>query len=255
MTEYSTPEADRSTIPIGKRMGLLETAVQKLITRPARVITIEDLGEKFRMVTLGGDTLKGVEWTPGDKIQLQFGGWVQRTYTPLDWNPMQGRTRILIYMHGDGPGSQWARCLRTGDACQLFGPRQSIDLNKLQSSAFVFGDESSLGLVAALDSVTPGPIRVQTSLEISVSNGTLAVIKALFLNKAHITVRTENDAHLSEVEARALGLLQANLATSFVLTGKATSVQRIRQFLRQHRGAASQFQNKAYWAPGKKGLD
>jgi hypothetical protein len=199
MTESPTSEANRSAAPASKHMGLLEATVQKLFTRPARVMNIEDWGEKFRMVTLGGDALRGVEWTPGDKIQLQFGGWVQRTYTPLDWDSAQGRTRILVYMHGDGPGSQWARGLHAGDDCLLFGPRRSIDLTKLQSSTFVFGDETSLGLIGALHGVKPGPIRIQTSLEISASNDMLAVIKVLRLADTHVSLRTETDAHLFEV--------------------------------------------------------
>lgn len=67
-----------------KRSGLFESAMVKLFMRSAKVLDVEDIGDHFRLITLGGDPLRNVQWTPGDKIQLQFGGWVQRTYTPMD---------------------------------------------------------------------------------------------------------------------------------------------------------------------------
>lgn len=67
-----------------QRAGLLESAMLKLFTRKGHVLDIKDIGSAFRMVTLGGEALREVEWTPGDKIQIQLGGWVQRTYTPMD---------------------------------------------------------------------------------------------------------------------------------------------------------------------------
>jgi hypothetical protein len=42
---------------------------------------------------------------------------------------------------------------------------------------------------------------------------------------------------------------------SFVLTGKAGTIQRLRQRLKQHNVASRRIVTKAYWAPGKIGLD
>jgi hypothetical protein len=75
-----------------RRVGLFESAVQKLYTRPARVVEIENIGP-YRLVTLGGDALRNASWRAGDKIQIQLGGCVQRTYTPLDWDVDNGRLR------------------------------------------------------------------------------------------------------------------------------------------------------------------
>ena len=43
--------------------------------------------------------------------------------------------------------------------------------------------------------------------------------------------------------------------TGFVLTGKAGTVQRLRQRLKRLAVPASRIATKAYWAPGKTGLD
>jgi len=65
--------------------------------------------------------------------------------------------------------------------------------------------------------------------------------------------RTADDAHVGEMEVR-LATLAAG-GTGFVLTGKAGTVQRLRQRLKRLAVPASRIATKAYWAPGKTGLD
>jgi ferric-chelate reductase (NADPH) len=229
--------------------------MQRLFSRNARVVASEDLNAMFRILTLGGDALKEVQWTPGDKIQIQLGGWVQRTYTPLDWDPAQGLTRILAFLHGDGPGTQWAREARVDDDCTFFGPRRSIDLTQLQAPAILFGDETSFGLAAVLKNRVSAQHRVDMVFEVSTPVESRSVIERLGLGEVHTSTRAQNDAHLAGIEDRIRALLDARQPMQFVLTGKSTSIQRIRRWLRQHGSASPRFQNKAYWAPGKKGLD
>src|SRR5947208_11720096 len=75
-------------------------------------------------------------------------GLSARTYTPMSWDAVNGRTRMLTFAHGDGPGSRWASGLREDDTCQFFGPRHSLDLSGLESPVVLFGDETSFGLAA-----------------------------------------------------------------------------------------------------------
>lgn len=249
MNETSSP------VSTSKRAGRLEAAMQRLFSRSASVVAIEDLNAMFRIVTLGGDALKGVQWTPGDKIQIHLGGWAQRTYTPLDWDAAKGRTRILAYLHGDGPGTRWLRDARVGDDCMFFGPRRSIDLTQLQPPAALFGDETSFGLAAALKNTRMGNHRVDMLFETSTPTESRSVIERLGLGDVHTSACVENDTHLAAIEEQIRALLDARQSIQFVLTGKSTSIQRIRRWLRQHADPSPRFQNKAYWAPGKKGLD
>lgn len=237
-----------------KRAGRLESAVLKLFTRHVRVLDIADIGGAFRIVTLAGNALQNVAWTPGDKIQIQLGGWVQRTYTPMDWDAESGRTRILVYRHSGGPGVQWARALRTGDECIVFGPRKSIRLVRPQSAVILFGDETSLGLAAALSrQVSPQALRML--FEVSAPADTMPAIEQLRLDGARICARHDNDGHLAELGAQMSALLQSCDTADIVLTGKASSIQHIGRLLRQHGIGAGRRQSKAYWAPGKTGLD
>ena len=231
-----------------KRAGLFEATVQKLFTRRAHVVDIVDIGSAFRIITLGGDGLRHVAWTPGDKVQVQLGGWVQRTYTPIDWDPIAGRTRILVYLHADGPGTQWARMVRKGDDCILFGPRKS--LQPAPASVIVFGDETALGLAAALH----GPA-THVLLEVSSLEQALPVLGHLGLDSAHACARVDGDAHLVELETRLSALLMTDPGAEIVLAGRAGAIQHMTRFLRQTEVGSGRRQSKAYWAPGKKGLD
>jgi NADPH-dependent ferric siderophore reductase len=237
-----------------KRAGLLESAMLKLFTRSAQVLDIEDIGDAFRIVTLGGEALRNVEWTPGDKIQIQLGGWTQRTYTPIDWDAESGSTRFLAYLHGDGPGSRWVRDLRKGDACVLFGPRKSIKIARPHASLILFGDETSLGLAAALSRQAPRST-VQMLFEVSQPAETMPVIEHLQLDGIRVCTRLENDAHVVGMRTKMSMLLETHPKTDIVLTGKASSIQHMSSLLRQYDVVPGRRQSKAYWAPGKTGMD
>ncbi len=255
MNDSRPPLATESAPSAGKRPGMIESVVQKLFTRQSRVDSIEELNPKFRLITLSGDALKNVAWTPGEKVQIQLSGWVQRTYTPLDWASEEGRTRLLVYLHADGPGTHWARSLRVGDTCTLFGPRRSIDLTQLRRPAIFFGDETTFGLAAALQSTTKGAESIAFLFEVSAASESLQALEHLGLANAHHCVRTDDEAHIPELEARMAELLESHHPAQFVLAGRSIAIQRLRKALKQRGYSASQFHTRAYWAPGRKGLD
>lgn len=247
MNDHRPPLAPR-------RAGLLEATVQKLFTRSASVVDILEVGSTFRIITLRGDALRNVAWTPGDKIQLQLGGWTQRTYTPLDWDAVNGRTRVLVHLHADGPGTAWARSVRKGDACVLFGPRKSINLAQSRAPVIVFGDETSLGVAAALAAHGQAPA-VQVLLEVSSLAETTPVIAQLGLVAPLMFERRDSDSHLSEVEAAMSSALMQDATADIVLTGRASALQQMTRFLRQTGVGSGRRHTKAYWAAGKSGLD
>ena len=243
------------TVPLSsKRAGLLESAMQKLLMRTAHVVAVEDVGTAFRIVTLGGESLRGAGWEPGDKLQIQLGGWVQRTYTPLDWDAESGRTRIPLYLHGDGPGAHWARTVRSGDKCVAFGPRKSVDLMRLKSSVILFGDETSFGIAAALIGARASP-RTQMFFEVSSVAQAQPVLRLLGLEDAHLNARRDDEGQLIDLEEKMRAALEAQPTAAVVLTGKADSIQYMRKLLRRLGVGANRSQAKAYWKPGKTGLD
>lgn len=239
--------------PYAKAPGRLSKALIGLMMKHAIVAACEDLGGGFRLLTLEGAALKGVMWTAGQKVQVAMGSaFVARTYTPIEWNAAAGRCCILGYLHGDGPGSSWLRALSPGDECDFFGPRASLDVSGTTGPLAVFGDETSVGLAYALTYQDPErPVACQ--FEVDDVAGCEKVIAQIGLSAATLVARRGGDAHFEEMEAALTRF--ASTGATFVLTGKASTVQRLRQRLKQSDVPAERIVTKAYWAPGKRGLD
>jgi NADPH-dependent ferric siderophore reductase len=219
--------------------------------RPARVAAVETLSPRFRLIALEGEALKGVAWLPGQKVQVAIGsGLSSRTYTPVSWDADAGWTRLLAFLHGDGPGSRWAASLRQGDGCQFLGPRSSLDLSGTDAPAMLFGDETSFGLGAALQRESAA---AELVFEVSDAAESRAVLTAIGLAQATVVERREGDTHLAAIGAD----LSRHVARGarFVLTGKAQSIQSVSKALKKSGVASSSVKSKAYWSPGKTGLD
>lgn len=239
--------------PVAKAPGKIGQALIRLLMKRATVTATEPLAGPFRLITLEGPALEGVGWTPGQKIQIAMGSaFTARTYTPIEWNPVTGRACILGYVHGDGPGSAWVRGVAPGDVCDIFGPRSSLDASRMAGPLAVFGDETSIGLAHAL-AYQDRSRSVTGVFEVGDAESSCLVAEQLGLDRVALFSRVAGDAHLDEMEARLDGL--AASGASFVLTGKAGTIQRLRQGLKRLGVPGSRIAAKAYWAPGKTGLD
>lgn len=79
------------------------------------------------------------------------------------------------------------------------------------------------------------------------------VLEAIGLGQATLIERIAGDAHLAAAEAEVLRL--AASGAYFVLTGQASSIQRVSRTLKAAGVVSSRVKTKAYWAQGKIGLD
>ena len=248
MLPMESPERPATEVP-----GRLSRALLRLLMRRATVIAVERLAGRFRLITLEGPALEGVAWVPGQKIQIAMGSaFVTRTYTPIEWNASAGRACILGYEHGDGPGSRWVRGVERGDTCDIFGPRTSLDASRTNGPLAVFGDETSIGLAYALTRQEPSR-PVTCVFEVGDVESARQVAIQLGLGEALLLAREDGDAHLAAMEAAIPALVATN--ASCVLTGKAGTIQRLRQSLKRHAVPSARILTKAYWALGKTGLD
>lgn len=243
----------RHTIP-RRQPGIIGKALIKLLMRDARVRASEALGSRFRLVTLEGEGLRHVAWTAGEKIQVALGSaFTNRTYTPFNWDATAGTTQILVFAHGDGPGSDWARNLKAGDHCHIFGPRRSLDTRTLPDHLTVFGDETSIGIVKALQDARGRGV-TRAVLEVNSINEVNPVIAALVLNNTQLIERDIGNAGHDPL-MRAMESQARELDGGFVLTGKAQSIQTVRRDLKALGIPPRNIMTKAYWAPGKRGLE
>jgi NADPH-dependent ferric siderophore reductase len=245
---------DRDTTTArGPAFGRFEAAVSRLFTRAASVSEAVTVADGFRRIRLEGPDLRGVAWAPGQKLQIMLGGWAARTFTPMSWDAEAGITELLVYTHGAGPGAAWAEQLRGGESCLAFGPRRSLDLSALTGQPLLFGDETSIGLARALRGAGFGAARVV--LEVTAPAAAAAALEAVGLSGATLVQRRPDDSHLKELEAELETWSRAEGLDSCVLSGKAGSIAVLHRALRRLGVARGRVLSKAYWAPGKRGLD
>jgi NADPH-dependent ferric siderophore reductase len=241
-----------ATQPV-KEPGRLSRAVARLWMKSATVTANERLADRFHLITLEGHALEDVTWRPGQKVQIAMGSaFVTRTYTPIEWNASAGRLCILGYSHGDGPGSAWVRTASPGDACNIFGPRASLDVSGRSEALVIVGDETSIGLAYAV--ARQDATRLVTScFEVEDAAAAQQVAESLDLKGVTLVARRADDAHIAALGASLSDAVVAGSA--FVLTGKAATIQTLRQSLRQRSVQTTRLFTKAYWTPGKTGLD
>ncbi|MDV3456216.1 siderophore-interacting protein [Sphingomonas sp. HF-S4] len=234
--------------------GSLSRFLIRLLMKRATVTANEALGDRFRLVTLEGPGLRDMAWTPGQKIQIAMGSaFAARTYTPLTWNAVEGRTCILGYAHGVGPGSDWLRAAVPGSSCDIFGPRASLNMARPGGPLAIFGDETSFGLAYALGQRDEPAEAVTAVLEVGDIETSRSVAAQLQLQGCTLISRQPEGVHLSEFESKLPAL--ADTGATFILTGRAGSIQRARRTLKTLLVPSKRIRTKAHWTPGKTGLD
>ncbi|WIX98236.1 siderophore-interacting protein [Amycolatopsis mongoliensis] len=230
-------------------------------THQAEVRHIEEVGARFRLVSLTAEGFRNASWTPGDIVQIIVSGvallgtWEIRSYTPLAFDPGTGTADILWYVHGNGPGSGWGDSAEVGTPCRLLGPRRALSLRKPQRPLVFFGDETSFSTAVALRETSSGHRDVRFVFEVDSVEGARTVVERFGIgDSAELIPREEDDRHLDEVEREVLDAYRSTAAANGVLTGKASSIQRLYRALRVAGVPGRQVTNVPYWAPGKKGL-
>ncbi|CAN7609056.1 SIP domain-containing protein [Acidovorax sp. LjRoot66] len=237
-----------------RRPGLLERTFDRLLLRNTRVAAVEQVSKRFRLIDLEGEALKGAAWAPGHKLQVKVAGpFTARTFTPIVFDALRGHTRLLGYAHGAGPGSDWLRRVQVGDACQVFGPHRSLALGDLTGPVVLHGDETSFGLAAAVVAAMAGRegprcvFEVESRAESALALQALGVVSAVLVERSDEALRMQA---ASELWSQCSGD-----GTLFVLTGRAQSIQQARQALKTRGVPGSRIVCKAYWSPGKAGMD
>lgn len=227
--------------------GVVSRLLTRLLFRQAEIVENRELASGLHLLTLEGPALRDLAWMPGDKIQVKLGsGMSTRTYTPIDWEAQQGRTRFIAHALTTGPGSLWVRNARPGEPVRLFGPRKSLDLSRLDTQTRVLvGDETAIGLAAAWHPT-------HTVFEVGDRTAAQSVTDRLDL-PATLIARQQDDGHL-ETLADILFRLPGR-DTGFVLAGRARTIQHLLKALRKNGVSTDRILTKAYWAEGKVGLD
>jgi ferric-chelate reductase (NADPH) len=218
----------------------------------AEVRGAEWVGDNFRLVDLLAKGCREEKWRPGAKLKVDVGDGTTRTFTPISMKAKSGRVRILVYIHGPSPASQWASTIRSGDKTYTSVPRSSLDVNDLRSPVVFFGDETSFGTAKTLQSHLGADFPVYCSFEVKEPRQAQAVVKKLELANVTQIKSRENRSHLDEI-VRNLQRAMTNLATKhLIMTGNGRSIQGLRAALQANNATQLEYVVKAYWTPEKK---
>jgi NADPH-dependent ferric siderophore reductase len=221
----------------------------------ARIVRNEAISTHFRLIDLASEALHSAVWRPGGKVQLNTGDWVMRTYTPLSIDTASAQLRLLVYLHGAGPGSSWASSAQPGDITHLIGPDRSLRAPDPGTPLIVFGDETAFALAAGLERSSSAQRSRRFFFEVSDAREAEAVLRQCGIQQATLLSKgTSSSLHASWSEAvqSLAGGLQGH---ALVLAGRAQSIQAQRALLKGIAVPGSQVSTKAYWSLGKRGLD
>ncbi len=254
--QISTPRA-LTNPPPSPQPGLLGQTVLKLLTQRASVSAVHALSTHFRLVSLRCDAFRLQVRVPGDKLQIRVAGMQFRTFTPFRLGA-DDTLEVLGHLHGFAPGAHWLAAVAPGDVCHVMGPRRSIDVGAIERSTVFFGDETSIGLAMALCDTPLGGLDTHFIFEVNAAAETRTVLEALgrgMVRNATLVERGADDAHLAAIETTLLRYASADAYRQYVFSGRAPAIQRLTRALKRVGTKPSQMMVKAYWAPGKAGLD
>ncbi len=134
----------------------------------------------------------------------------------------------------------------------VFGPRNSLDLSVPGSVCVLFGDETSIGLAAALRQADPSAEQ-RYIFEANDASEARLVLDRVGIGGASVIGRQPDGAHRPTLRETILATPVEH--ATYLLTGNASSIQYVSQALKQEGVPTSRIRAKAYWAAGKVGLD
>lgn len=209
----------------------------KLLT--VRVGEVEYLSPGVKRIRFEGDLSK-TDFSIGYAVSFRVSPVDYRDYTPVVFDRALGICDIIFHIHGKGLGSAFADKLQPGDVTRMVIPRGRKLYRAGSAFHFFFGDESSIGTCYSL-------------MQEGDCAGILELDEVNWEVPGKLKMRADVvDKHHGDMAA-ALDKYSLNNDVTYVLTGKATSIQAFRKLLRERGVSGSQMIIKAYWVPGKSG--
>lgn len=231
----------------------IETVFSRMIT-PAHVTGVEYFLPELKKIVMKGDFSK-MDFIPGNVIEFRVTDTEFRHYTVSAFDKEQQTCEMLIYLHDRGVGSKWAQGLKAGDRVGLMGPTSRIKYKNDYDAHFIFGDETSVGLMQfmAQEALWRGH-NYYCLAELDEPNRRW--LEALGVT-AHVVEKSYEPAAEGAVRAIAAqpdGFWKTWNHAAFYLTGRAKSIQAVRKALTAQGIAMKNIFTEPYWAEGKKGL-
>lgn len=199
--------------------------------------------------------LSKIDFHIGWAVMLRIGPKDLRHYTVSNFEKQKGLFKILFYLHGNGPGSDFVEKLKEGDKVKMAVPGGRKMFVPDSSRHFFFGDETSLSFIQIfMEEVQRLGAKYLGIVELSAQN--IDVPKMLNMNIATVVTTPTNNA--SEAIAY-LKKITENPSFDihqyvFYLTGNVKSVHLFRNELKKLNVNSKNIKFQGYWAEGSVGL-
>ncbi|TGL88809.1 siderophore-interacting protein [Leptospira congkakensis] len=218
-----------------------------------KISKIERLTNAFVLIEMKGKKLKESNWVPGGKVQVDVGIFTYRTFTPINVDKAEGKLSFLCFKHHNGPASHWINALKVGDPCEVFGPRESLDFSSLEGDAILFGDETSFGIAKVLQNKLEK--KSHLFFELTSTETSKEALEKLGVTGERMIERSADGSHLQKLSQEIVDRISQIPDAKIFLTGRASSIQQVRNYLKNSGIPTNKLKVRAYWADGKKGLD
>jgi len=232
-------------------------ALEKISSKYYHAITATEityLNASLKQVRFEGD-LGGCEFKAGQVIEFRVTDRDYRHYTPSYFDAQCRACEVIFYLHGKGVGSEWASGLEKGHQLKLIGPGGKLAYRDSFSTHVVFGDETAIGLMTCMErACRERQHRFIGLLEWEVANLNWDVERPAGTHVVAASLAEPAKAALEKLDELygKAGYDAAN--TCFYLTGRAKSIQQVRNHLLSNGVPRKNITTEPYWAEGKKGL-
>lgn len=220
--------------------GKLVRLFGNMLLSHAKVVVAEAVSAGFHRIKLQGDVGKP---NPGDKLQILLPSDDVRTYTPIAWR--DGSVVLLGATLAGGPGAKWLSTLNEGADVSFARAQRSLSLPA--GPVILAGDETSVAVAASYELARPS--QVQAMFQGASPDAILAAAATVELQSVLAFGAGDTLATVDAIVAAKGRTPNATIA----LTGGSESILALRTALRE-RGLRD-LKAKAYWIPGKTGLD
>lgn len=222
----------------------------------------EPFTPRMRRVRVAGPALRGLDWRPGQHVRLKVGdvlstravlsGFrdVLRSYSVWRYDP-DGAMDVCVLDHAEaGPGARWGRGARVGQRVLLTRPDGRLVLRDGSPYHLFVGDETAAPAFGAMLRALPEGERVFGA--VAVADERPPVPRAGELTWVGRDDAPERDRLVHVV--RDLPLPEEP-GTAYVAGEAGTCRDVLRHLVRERGWPRAAVRVKAFWSPGKKGMD
>ncbi len=211
---------------------------------------------RMMRVTLHCPDLEGFSYAPGQALRIAVRSGPDcahdRDYTIRDIDRPRQQIIIDVLLHGDTPGPQWARNLRSGDPVLARGPRSPIRLWEGRVWYLLAGDETALPAILHMLESLPQGAQAQAFIEISSPEDRMNIALPEGAAICWI-IRDDAQTTPSPFVQQVLGWERPSGQGQACVIGETGTVQAIRRGLIADGMAKSDIAAEGYWRVGRCG--